>query len=372
MRILYWTEAFWPQIGGVEVLATKFLPAMRARGCEFTIVAAHAQGTVPPPREFCGMPVFRFPFHEALAGRDLDRLGQIRTQLVALKRDFQPDVVHLNFAGPGVFFHLQTAAPATPLLISLRLSLPPHAGAAGTLLHRALSSAAWVTANSAAVLDTARRAAPGIEARSSLIYNSVQMPALSPAPLHFAPPRLLVLSRLVTDKGVDLAIRALRAIRERSPNAVLAVAGDGPARGDLERLVAELDLGAAVEFLSWVSPAEVPALLNVTDVVLVPSRWDEAFGLVALEAAQMGRPTVATRVGGLPEVVVHGVTGLLVEREDVAALAAAVLTLIEHPDAARQMGEAARRRALEVFGWERYLDEYDSLYRHLVSESPVC
>ena len=86
---------------------------------------------------------------------------------------------------------------------------------------------------------------------------------------------------------------------------------------------------------------------------------------MALEAAQMARPAVVTRVGGLPEVVVDGVTGLVVERDDADALAEAVLTLIAHPDTARRMGEAGRRRAGEAFGWERYLGEYDALYRTL-------
>jgi glycogen(starch) synthase len=79
----------------------------------------------------------------------------------------------------------------------------------------------------------------------------------------------------------------------------------------------------------------------------------------------MARPIVATRVGGLPEVVVHGETGLLVESENSDALAEAILFLLNHPDTARKLGGAARDRAQIVFNWERHVDAYDALYQKL-------
>jgi glycogen(starch) synthase len=98
----------------------------------------------------------------------------------------------------------------------------------------------------------------------------------------------------------------------------------------------------------------------------MPSRWEEAFGLVALEAALMARPVVATRVGGLPEVVLDGETGLLVQKDDSGALARAVGFLLDHPEQAMSMGNAGRLRAKEVFSLARYVDAYDTLYRRLI------
>ena len=91
--------------------------------------------------------------------------------------------------------------------------------------------------------------------------------------------------------------------------------------------------------------------------------------MVALEAAQMARPIVATPVGGLPESVVHQQTGLLVEPEDSVALAEAIAFLLSHPDIARQMGQAGRSRALDIFSLENFVDSYDRLYRRLVQEA---
>jgi glycogen(starch) synthase len=116
-----------------------------------------------------------------------------------------------------------------------------------------------------------------------------------------------------------------------------------------------------------VPPGAVPELINTASVVVVPSRWDEPFGLVALEAALMARPVVATRAGGLAEVVEHGITGFVIEKDDVVALASAVVHLLEHPGEADRIGSAARRRALERFAWDGCVDEYERLYQHVHS-----
>ena len=129
-----------------------------------------------------------------------------------------------------------------------------------------------------------------------------------------------------------------------------------------------MGIDAHVDFVGWVDPAKIPELINAATVVVVPSRWEEAFGLVALEAAQMARPVVGTRVGGLPEVVRDGETGLVVPKEDPVALADAMIRLLADPRRATAMGQNARRRALEHFGWEHFLDAYDALYRRLLDE----
>jgi glycogen(starch) synthase len=81
----------------------------------------------------------------------------------------------------------------------------------------------------------------------------------------------------------------------------------------------------------------------------------------------MARPIVASRIGGLPEVVVHEETGLLVEPENPAALGEALASLLDHPETAMQMGQAARYRAQDVFSWERHVNGYDALYRQVIT-----
>jgi glycogen(starch) synthase len=144
------------------------------------------------------------------------------------------------------------------------------------------------------------------------------------------------------------------------------VAGDGPLRADLERRATRAGLRESIDFTGWVVPDRVMALINEHAVVIMPSRRD-SMPLVALEAAAMARPVVATRVGGLPEIVAHEETGLLAGADDVPALADAASRLLANPDQAARMGQAARARAAERFSWDGHVASYDALYRALAS-----
>ncbi len=130
--------------------------------------------------------------------------------------------------------------------------------------------------------------------------------------------------------------------------------------------VARSGLEERVRFLGWVAPANVPALINSTTILLLASE-QEAFGLAALEAAFMARPVVAPRRGGLPEVVEHEKTGILVDRLDGGDLAEAVSWLLDNPEVTSGMGEAARARASAVFNWGDCVEAYEALYEKLAT-----
>lgn len=374
MRVLYWTELFRPYIGGVEMMASRYLPAMQARGYELCVVTSHGSLELPDEAEYDRIAVHRFRFQTALEPGRGDELAAELQRVASLKRAFRPDLVHLNFSDPSVFFHLRTArAWAAPLLVALRVAPPSSAsGSPDTLVGKMLRSASWVTANSEAILSDARRLVAEITPRSSVVYNGLPLPPLPPSPLPFDPPRLLCLGRLVADKGFDLAVSAFALLAARFPAARLVIAGDGPARAALARQAAELGVAARVDLPGWIAPDDVPALMNTATVVIMPSRWREAFGVVALQAAQMARPVVATRVGGLPEVVAHETTGMLVEKEDRVALANAIAYLLDHSHTAEQMGRAGRERAMSLFSFAQHVDAYDSLYRAMTKETAQC
>ena len=129
---------------------------------------------------------------------------------------------------------------------------------------------------------------------------------------------LLFVGRLVSVKGGDLTIEALRRLRERGVKTTLTICGDGPERDALERQAKEADLENAITFAGWTEPNELAAHYRHAEGLLVPSRY-EPFGIVALEAIASGCPVVAAETGGLPEAV--GNCGLLVPPDDVSALA---------------------------------------------------
>lgn len=150
---------------------------------------------------------------------------------------------------------------------------------------------------------------------------------------------VLYAGRLSHEKGVDVLIDSLAGSRLE-----LRIAGDGPQRGALERLAR--DRGVPAVFLGHLAPDRLAAELEAARVVAVPSTWPENCPLIVLEAMAAGRPVVATGVGGLPELVADGETGLLVRPGDPTSLAGALTRLTADRNLARDLGAAGRRRAL--------------------------
>lgn len=364
LRVLYWTEIFLPYIGGTEVVGAQLLAGLRQRGHEFIVVTSHGHLDLPDEDRHEGIPVYRFPFWTAITSRDVQQFAEIRQRVAAVKRSFAPDLVHVHAVGPSLMFQLRSAtAHPAPWLFTPHTPLADQEAGRETILGEAFQSADWVVSVSEAQWQSIHRLSPETAAHSSVIYWGLEPPSLSPEPLSFADPRVLCLGRLVTDKGFDVALSAFARLVDRFPRLRLIMIGEGPARSDLEQQAAGLGIANAVEFTGRVP--EIAPYLNAATLVLMPSRWEETFGLVALEAALMGRPVVATRVGAVPEIVVHDRTGFLTDSEDDAALAEAMAFLLDHPESARRMGRAARERALERFNLKRCVDEYDALYRRL-------
>ena len=369
MRILFWSELFWPYAGGPELLAIKLLPALAVRGHDFIVVTSHDYLELPDKAHAYGIPIYRFPFRAALTQADIGQFASIRQEIAGLKRAWAPQIIHINALGSSAIFNVSIAQTPDPrLLVTLhtlhgQLENTRTAGS-DTLLKKTLASADWVACVSEAVLRDARRQVPEITTSSSVIYNGLDEPDIIRQPLPFAAPRLLCLGRLVAVKGFDLALKAFSKLIERFPRAHLVIAGDGPMRPALQEQASELGVENRVDFTGWIAPEKVLDLINTATMLVIPSHR-EGLPLVGIEAAQMGRPVVATQVGGLPELIVHGETGLLVEREDVEGLAQAIAFVLDHPQQASRMGEAARYRAREMFSLDRCIDAHDALYRKL-------
>jgi glycosyltransferase involved in cell wall biosynthesis len=173
---------------------------------------------------------------------------------------------------------------------------------------------------------------------------------------------LLLVGQMIREKGIDVAIQAMASLPSQ---AVLWLVGEGPWLPELTQMIAERGLGDRVRMLGLQS--NVQPYLQAADVFLCPSMWAEAAGLVNLEAQACGLPVVASRIGGIPEYVLDGRTGLLFEPGDAAGLARQVRRLIDEPELRRTMASAARTWALERFSPEARLPELLDLYRNGVS-----
>jgi glycosyltransferase involved in cell wall biosynthesis len=164
-------------------------------------------------------------------------------------------------------------------------------------------------------------------------------------------------------KGVSHLIEAARMVCKRHPRALFVIVGDGPLRPSLERMVHELGLMGRVVF--WGLRRDVREVLSIMDVFVLPS-ISEGMGLSLMEAMAMERPVVASRVGGVPELVMEGDSGVLVPPADPVQLAEGILWCLEERRRATEMGRRARQRVQQLFSVERMVKETDGVYQCLV------
>jgi glycosyltransferase involved in cell wall biosynthesis len=183
---------------------------------------------------------------------------------------------------------------------------------------------------------------------------------------HRIPPdRVLVtqVSWIIPEKGVPDVLEAARIALLEEPGLHFAFVGDGKYREEYSRRAAESGIASHVTWTGLVKDPMGEGVFSATDVSCQASRWEEAFGLVVAEAMAFGKPLVATRAGGIPEIVEDGVTGYLVARRDAAALAEKFVTLARDPDLRRRLGLAGGHRAADLFDLQKNVKLMVELYR---------
>jgi glycosyltransferase involved in cell wall biosynthesis len=181
------------------------------------------------------------------------------------------------------------------------------------------------------------------------------------------PDRIVFVGRLVEKKGLRYLLEALLAVKRQHPAAQLDVVGDGPLRDELETQSRSLGLEHAVKFHGSLPQSSIPHFFATAAVAVVPSVVDlrgdqEGLGLVTVEAMGCGCPVVASDLPAIRDVVEHEETGLLARPGDSADLARRILQVLDDPEAAREMADAARRIIVERLDWEQVADSYAKLF----------
>jgi len=198
------------------------------------------------------------------------------------------------------------------------------------------------------------------------IYHGIEDPLAAPSPRAQSPKPLqfAYIGRLVPEKGVDLLLRAAAKVSATGRDFRLKIIGDGQERRALENLASQLSLGDRVEFLGYRTGDDLLQLLDSISVSVIPSRWEEACPLTAIEQMMRGLLIIATELGGIGEVV--GNAGLKFPPDDPDALAACIARAIDNPDLVHSLGESARRRALAVFSKEQMMRQHVELYSQFI------
>lgn len=180
------------------------------------------------------------------------------------------------------------------------------------------------------------------------------------------PPLIAYAGRLSREKGVDVLIDAFAIASRAIGPAKLLIAGDGPLEAELRRQANDLGMADQVVFLGYLKQHELENVFDAAWAHVVPSLWREPFGNVATEAMMRGTAVIASRLGGLSEIVVDQETGLLVPAGDRQALASAIAAVLGNRVLAERLGEAGRDRALSEFSRTRVLDRFEAHYQAML------
>lgn len=372
LRILFWSESFWPRIGGSEVATGVLIDGLRGRGHTCEVITRRWSDDHPETDDWRGVRVHRVPFDDAAFDRlDHAELMPLRQRIVKIKRAFDADLVHVGLTGPSLFLHNFTAGQfPVPTLVTMHVAPVATEYGRNKPVGETLKAAARVVPVSHALQQQLEADFPAVRGKCEVIHNALPESNNESVPVSFDPPRLLCVGRVTEQKGFDTAVAAMPGVLERHPDAQLDIVGDGDGLGSLKQRAGDLGVASSVSFHGWQPPDAIERWLDRTTLVLMPSRW-EPFGLVALQAAQRARVCLASRIDGLPEVVIDGETGLLLPPDDPDDWVHAVASLLDDRGRIGVMSVRARRGAAERFGVGRHTDSYEALYRRLTRTSSL-
>ncbi|MDQ2805593.1 MAG: glycosyltransferase [Chloroflexota bacterium] len=351
--------------GGAEKALVDLARGLDRRRYAVSVCATRSAGNYQPLLDAAGIPSLIL---DRQSRRDLYKLGG----LVQVLRRQPIHILHAHLFGSNTWARLLGTLAGVPVIIAHEhgSAKAAHEIWLDRLLYRLGDAVVVPSAASKRLLMQLE----GLPAHAlSVVYNGVDTAqfaghAVTPAirrTLGLDPTALLIgsVGRLSADKGgQDVLIRAVAQLRQTQPQVGLVFIGDGPLRPSLTGLAAQLGQTAAVQF-TGVRP-DVAQLLGALDLFVLPS-LHEALPIAVLEALAVGLPVVTTRVGGVPEVVQDGVTGVLVPPGDAAALAAALARLIADPAGAARLAAAGQARVRADFTLDAMIAQVDQLYRRL-------
>jgi glycosyltransferase involved in cell wall biosynthesis len=359
MRILHVDpERHW---GGGEAQVLGLVRHLSAAGHE-VVVAAHPDGRLASAATAAGIAVRPLSIRSAVdvaAARGLSRLAR------------GADVVHFHTSRAHAMA-LFLSTRGVRRVVTRRMDYPPRPGPyVRALYNRCVDGVVAISERIRAVL-----VAAGVEARRiSVIPSGVDLErfvGLDPLReetraelwgVGGADVVVLAVGALVPRKGHSVLLEAARRLVQRGVEGRYVICGDGEERRSLEQRAAHLGLSSTVRFMGWRD--DVPRVLAAADVVVLPS-LHEGLGVAALEAMAAARPVIASRTGGLAEVVCPGRTGWLVEPGDASGLADALAAAIDDPDLRRCLGRAGQERVASEFSMARMARRNEELYHALV------
>jgi glycosyltransferase involved in cell wall biosynthesis len=374
MNVAVFASAFHPHLGGVEELCRQLAQELVKQGHHTIVLTNRWPRSLPEYEELDGIGVYRLPFRVPEAGLKASvnyalTFRRIRRRMLEILRESRVDVLHVQGVSANAFYALEARkALKLPLIVSLQGELTmdstqlfQRSELARRVLREALARADAITACSSRTLSEAEAFyGSAFGHRGTVVYNGVNLREFQEASAYLSDrPYIFGIGRLVPQKGFDVLLKAFA--RADLGGHDLVIAGEGPERTYLESLVAVLGIAGRVHFYGRANRPEVAALFKGCSLFVLPSR-EEPFGIVCLEAMAAAKPVVASRVGGVPEVVLDGTTGVLFPSEDEEVLACAMRCIAGDKAEAECLG-AEGARQVRQFQWPVITKEYLRLYQ---------
>lgn len=375
MNIAIFASAFYPHVGGVEELCRQLAHAYRRGGMNVIVITNRWPRSLPEFERYEGIPVYRLamriPDGSFKAHFNAHLTGSfIRRHMLQILRRHQIDLLHVQcISSNGVYALYARRALGLPLVATAQGERVMDAGNLyqrsvymNRVLRDLLAEADQITACSRHTLDDLEEyVGQPFGLRGNVIYNAINLTDFDgPAPHSHLQPYILGIGRLVAQKGFDTLIEAFA--QAQTPLHDLLIAGDGPERANLETCARRCGVERRVRFLGRCDRPTSVSLFKGCSFFVLPSRY-EPFGIVNLEAMAAGRAVIATRVGGVPEIVVPEQTGLLVPPDDPPAMAAAIQRLAVDLELRVRLGQAGQQRS-KAFTWDAIAEQYCRVYAH--------
>jgi len=286
-----------------------------------------------------------------------------------LIRQIKPDILQaFHLTSYGFLAALSGVHPLIVTVWGTDILLTPRKSPLHNLITRyALRKADYITATSPRLGEATAEYAPKGK-KIDIIPYGIDLKIFSPdrRPRGGRDLTIGAIRHLKSVYGLDYLLRAMPMVLAQHPGTRLLLVGDGPQRSYLQGLTQSLGIPNSVQFVGNVPHQRVPSYLARIDIFVMPS-ISESFGVAALEASAMGIPVVASNVGGIPDAVVDGKTGFLVPPKRPAAIAAAIIELIERPDLRLSMGQAGRKFVAENYEWNENATRMEKLYGSIVT-----
>lgn len=364
-RVLHLTPAYFPRRGGIEVLVEESVEVLRDEyGWDSSVLTPLRGDERPESCTVGNTEVFSVStFEDARAQPSLRDIAQVFASVRAVIERINPEVIHVHWNSPLVAAAMGVAETrGIPVVMhvhgALDMDLPSRYIETLRVNPRVIAVSESVAKS---VRERCKRDKP-----IDVILNGLLTPlSLSHAPIEVD---LVMVGRLEPEKGFLEALIDLAPLLRERPELTLAIVGQGNLRVDLETLISEERLAASVVLAGEMTRADTLSILGSSKVLIVPSSQTEGFSLVALEAAQHGVPVVATRVGGLPEVVVDGETGALVQQGAPGAIRQAVGRYLDNPQLRQAHGANAQQRATQQFSNTTMVSRWAQVYREVAPD----